>query len=140
MVEKYDKDKTEHSNTDLYEVVEYETVLDSVSEVCTIKEDSQKRDFTNSAVYYSLKTKELIDPNGVGIIDCLENRLHFIGNPKDRIREDPLRAVRTYKFIQRGWEATPKTLKATRENFAYALKEVSAERVRIELEKIVGLS
>jgi hypothetical protein len=109
------------------------------AEVGTIFQDAKRRDFTNSWIYRSLKTKELMDPSGMAIKDCQDNVLRFMGNPGERIKEDPLRVMRTFRFIQRGWEAETKTLKAAREHFEFAMKNVSATRVMLEVEKMANL-
>ena len=138
--ELYDPNNPEHNDPSLYEVVEYETELDSVSpEVGTIEEDAKRRDFTNSALYIKLKGFELLDPTGDAINDCFSNTLRFVGKPKDRILEDPLRVFRGYRMINRGWEVDKKTLKAMRENFDFATKNVSSTRIMNELEKMVKL-
>jgi tRNA nucleotidyltransferase/poly(A) polymerase len=143
--ELYDENNPDHNNPELYEVVEYSKELvenhrqNTGAEVGTIEEDAERRDFVNSCIYFSLKTSELIDPSGMAILDCQNNVLRFMGKPKDRIKEDPLRVFRAYKFIQRGWEVEPKTLRAVRENFEYATKTVNPERIRLEVEKMVGL-
>jgi len=109
------------------------------AQIGTIFEDAERRDFVNSAVYYSIKTGKLLDPSGKGILDCQNNVLQFMGNAKDRIDEDPLRVLRAYKFIGRGWEATPSTLKACRRNMELVMKTVAPTRVMLEIEKMVGL-
>ena len=136
--ELYDENNPEHSNPELYEVMETHEVLNVVT-VGTIEEDMKKRDFVNSCIYYSLKNEQLIDPSGEALKDCLENRLRFVGNPKDRIKEDSARVFRGYKFISRGWKADPKTLRSLRENFEYAVKNTNATRIMKEFEKIAGL-
>ncbi len=59
--------------------------------------DSQRRDFTANALYYSPKTGKILDFHN-GIMDIKEKRLKFIGNPKIRIQEDPLRIIRAIRF------------------------------------------
>ena len=137
--ELYDENNPEHNNPKLFEVMEYETVLDSVSGKATIEEDAERRDFCNSSIYLRLKDKALIDPTGEAINDCLGNILKFNGKPKERLAEDPLRTIRFYRFVQRGWEPDKKSLKAVRESFDEAIKNVSATRIMNELEKMVGL-
>ena len=109
------------------------------AEVGTIEEDSLRRDFVNSCIYFSLKTEKLIDPSGKAIIDCENNILRFMGKPQDRIKEDPARVFRCYKMIQRGWKPVPKTLKAIRENFDFAIKNTSSTRIMNEIESMVNL-
>lgn len=61
------------------------------------EEDARRRDFTMNAVY--------ADPNGTlhdplnGIPDILVRRVRFIGDVETRIREDPLRILRYFRFL-----------------------------------------
>lgn len=136
--ELYDENNPDHNNTKLYEVMEYEKTLD-VESVATVEEDMKKRDFVNSTVYFNLKTETLIDPSGMAIRDCQENRLRFMGKPKDRIQEDSARVFRGYKMIGRGWKPETKTLKAMRENFDFAITNTNSTRIMKEIESIVNL-
>jgi len=109
------------------------------AKVGTIEEDSQRRDFVNSCIYFSIKEEKLIDPSGMAIQDCQENRLRFMGKAKDRLNEDNLRGWRFYKFVSRGWEPDQKSLKAVRESWDSIYKNSNSERVRRELESIIAL-
>ena len=111
----------------------------SGAQVGTIEEDSQRRDFVNSCIYFSIKEKKLIDPSGNAITDCQNNILRFMGKPKDRIKEDSARVFRGYKMIGRGWKPEVKTLKAMRENFDFAVTNTNNTRIMNEIEKMVGL-
>lgn len=138
--ELFDENNPDHLNPELYEVMEEEHVFAEVFPIIgTIEEDSHRRDFTIGAVYYHLKEEKLIDPNGTGINDILDGVLRFIGKPKERLDEDSLRVIRFYRFISRGWEPTPKTLRAVRENFSDCIDKVNNTRIMTELEKIVGV-
>ncbi len=63
----------------------------------TIEEDAQRRDFTMNAIFYDPINNHLFDPfNGKKDI---ENRdINFIGNPEQRINEDPVRLLRAIRF------------------------------------------
>ena len=63
----------------------------------TIEEDAQRRDFTMNAIFYNPINNHLFDPfNGKKDI---ENRdINFIGNPEQRINEDPVRLLRAIRF------------------------------------------
>lgn len=104
-----------------------------------ISEDSKRRDFTVSALYYDIRSGDVLDPNGDACIDCFNSTLKFIGNPKDRIKEDPIRGLRFYNFVKRGWSPDDKSLKAVRKKWDYIYKHSNQERVRREIEKMVGL-
>jgi poly(A) polymerase len=108
-------------------------------ELGTIDDDAHRRDFTVNALYINTKTMELIDPTGMGMDDIKTRTLRFVGKPKDRIKEDYLRVIRFYRFVGRGFTPDPKSLKACREMFNEAYTSVAAERVRVEIEKIVGI-
>lgn len=104
-----------------------------------IYEDSARRDFYINAIYVNTKTLNVIDPTGYSIEDLDNNILRFIGNHKDRIKEDYLRVIRFYKFINRGYIPYPKHLKVVREMFSESIKNTSPERIRNELESIIQL-
>lgn len=63
----------------------------------SIEEDAQRRDFTMNAIFYDPINNHLFDPfNGKKDI---ENRdINFIGNPEQRINEDPVRLLRAIRF------------------------------------------
>lgn len=111
---------------------------DSV-EVGTIKEDSERRDFTVNALYFNISSDKLIDPTGQGLNDMSDNILRFVGSPEKRLDEDSLRSFRFYRFIAKGFTPETKSLKAVRNLFEKCVKTTTPERMRVELEKIVGV-
>jgi len=112
-------------------------------EIGTIFEDSLRRDLTLNALYYNIHYEKVQDPNGIGIIDINNKILRFIGKADDRIKEDYLRIARFYRFLGRfkdlGFKPDNKSLKACRMNFPEMQKIISSERLRNEIEKMVGL-
>lgn len=62
-----------------------------------IKGDSERRDFTMNAIYYDLSTDNFIDYHN-GISDIKSGIIRFVGNPYERLKEDPLRALRAIRF------------------------------------------
>ena len=109
-------------------------------EVGTIFDDAQRRDFTINALYFNLNTRKLLDPNLAGILDIKNKVLKFIGNPEDRIKEDKLRVMRFYRFLDStNFSADKNSLKAVRKNFENMLKETSSERIKSEVEKMIGV-
>ena len=105
----------------------------------TIEEDSQRRDLGVNAGYLRTTDMTLKDPSGQFVYDISDNLLRFIGKPADRIIEDPLRVYRFYRFVQKGFKPDTRSLKEVRRLFNAATEEVSKERIRTELERIVGL-
>jgi poly(A) polymerase len=106
-------------------------------EIGTMHEDAHRRDFTVNALYMHTRKDSVVDPTGMGISDIHNEILRFVGNPKDRIREDFLRVFRFYRFLSKGFSPDKKSLKAVRETFNEAYQRTTPERVRMELEKIV---
>ena len=98
--------------------------------------DAARRDFTVNSIYYDPINGLYLDPNN-GMKDAKERILRFIGRPQDRIREDYLRIFRFYRFLSKGFTPDKKSLKACRELFNEAYGQTTAERVRIEVERMV---
>ena len=97
--------------------------------------DASKRDLTINAVYADSKGNVFDYYNG---IEDLENGVvKFIGKPQDRIKEEPIRIMRFFRFYSIFGKTEPdaKSLKACVEN-KHLLKNVAIEQVRDELFKI----
>ena len=106
-------------------------------EVGDIKTDAFRRDFTVNSLFINTKTLEVLDPTGQGLDDINNRVLRFVGNPKGRINQDYLRCMRYYRFLSKGFKADKKSLKAVREMWNEAYEKTTAERVRVEIEKMV---
>ena len=63
----------------------------------TLDEDAFRRDFTVNALYYDPHEEEILDFVG-GIEDLQAHRLRFIGEPRARLQEDPVRLLRAMRF------------------------------------------
>ena len=61
-----------------------------------IEEDYPRRDFTINAIYISLDGKVFDFASGIN--DLNGHLIRTIGNPKERIKEDPLRILRAIRF------------------------------------------
>lgn len=108
-------------------------------EIGTIEEDAVRRDFTINAVYENPLTGKILDPTHLGLQDIKNRNLRFIGKPKDRIQEDYLRVFRFYRFLTKGFTGDRHSLRACRTYFDEAYENTTPERVRMEIEKMVGL-
>lgn len=131
----------QNSNNQI-EIANYRTDINQTGRstdvrIGSIDEDANRRDFTINALYYNLTTKEVLDPTGYGINSIMSNELKFIGNPKDRIKEDYLRVFRFYRFIGKGLIPHPKSLSTCRSMFAEAIKNTEPQRIVNEIERIV---
>lgn len=107
-------------------------------EIGTIDEDANRRDFTINALYQDPLTGLIADPTGKGMADIGSRTLRFIGRPKDRIQEDYLRVFRFYRFLScKNLVPDIKSMRACRQYFNEAYEKTTAERVRLELERMV---
>ena len=100
------------------------------------REDARRRDFTINALLLDPLSGEVLD--FVGGRGDLEARLiRAIGDPTTRFREDHLRLLRAVRFATRlEFEIEGATFDAIR-RCAPAIRDVSAERVRDEISRIL---
>lgn len=103
------------------------------------REDAARRDFTINALYADPATREVFDWFG-GLADLKARKVRFIGDARQRIREDHLRILRYFRFQARfGSEpADPEAEEACRE-LAATLKGLSRERIGMECLNLLGL-
>lgn len=98
-------------------------------------EDLSRRDLTINAIAFD--GKELIDPYH-GQEDIKNKLIRAVGDPHARFEEDALRMMRAVRIAaQLGFLIENSTLSAIQKN-AHLIKNISAERVRDELFKILG--
>ena len=106
---------------------------DNVEFVKSLDEDLSRRDFTMNAIAVS-DSGEMIDPFG-GVGDIKKRMIRCVGAPGERFSEDALRMFRAFRFsAELGFEIEAETLSSIKSN-AKKARAISAERVRIELEK-----
>ena len=128
---------------DGFEVTTYR--IDGVYEDCrhpkeviftsNLTEDLKRRDFTINAMAYSHESG-IVDEFG-GLEDLKNGVIRCVGNPRDRFSEDALRMMRAVRFAaQLGFELSEDVKEAIRE-MADALDFVSAERIQVELVKLI---
>jgi poly(A) polymerase len=101
-------------------------------------EDAARRDFTINALYVHPQTLEMFDWFG-GLTDLAERRVRFIGDARQRIREDHLRILRYYRFQARFGSALDQQAEEACAELAPMLKGLSRERVAMELLNLLGL-
>nr|WP_318682943.1 CCA tRNA nucleotidyltransferase [uncultured Acetatifactor sp.] len=98
-------------------------------------EDLKRRDFTINAMAYN-EEGGLIDVFG-GLRDMEEKTIRCVGAPKERFSEDALRIMRAIRFsAQLGYGIEKRTKEAIRV-MSPALKGISAERIQVELVKLI---
>lgn len=107
----------------------------------SLQEDLARRDFTINAVAADALTGGILDPFE-GRRDLESGVIRPVGDPLDRMRDDPLRMLRAVRFettlssSEKPFAMTPDLEEAIRNN-AHWLKSISAERIRNEFEKIL---
>ncbi|HYL61408.1 MAG TPA: CCA tRNA nucleotidyltransferase [Candidatus Methylomirabilis sp.] len=100
------------------------------------EEDVQRRDFTINGLLMRHDTGEILDFVG-GQADLKAGVIRAIGEPDRRFGEDKLRMMRAVRFAARfGFEIEHKTFASIRKH-AGAVTDVSAERIREELTKLL---
>lgn len=110
---------------------------DSVKFVADIEEDLSRRDFTMNSMALEVLTGKLHDPFG-GREDIGRGLIRSVGDPHRRFGEDGLRPLRAIRFAaQLGFTIAPDTLSAIPASLG-AFRQVSRERVRDELQKILS--
>src|ERR1700677_3652189 len=100
------------------------------------KEDVERRDFTINGLLLDPATNEVLDFVG-GRKDLDSGIIRTIGDPERRFAEDKLRMLRGVRFAARfGYAIEPETFQAIK-NLAPQTNQVSRERVRDELSKML---
>lgn len=100
----------------------------------SIRDNLSGRDFTMNAIAWSPETG-LIDPFN-GIKDIAKHRIKAISI--DNFRNDPLRLLRTYRFISElGWKAEPETRKMVR-HLRKEIRKSASERITLEFFKLLN--
>jgi poly(A) polymerase len=106
-----------------------------------LREDLARRDFTINAVAADALTGEIVDPFE-GRKDLERGVIRAVGDPLERMRDDPLRMLRAVRFEttlskpEKPFAMTQDLEEAIRNNAGW-LESISAERKREEFEKIL---
>lgn len=100
-----------------------------------LSEDLRRRDFTINAMAFSDR-EGLVDLFG-GMSDLDAGIIRAVGDARERFSEDALRMLRALRFSARfGYDIDEDTKHAIKE-LAPTLSNISAERIRDELEKLI---
>ncbi|WP_109522974.1 CCA tRNA nucleotidyltransferase [Nocardia aurea] len=106
----------------------------------TLEGDLVRRDFTVNAMAVRIGAAgelEFVDPLD-GIAALLAGVLDTPAAPQDSFHDDPLRMLRAARFVsQLGFELAPRVETAMTE-MAEQIDRITAERVRTELDKLIG--
>ena len=106
-----------------------------VTFTASLEEDLKRRDFTVNAMAYN-EEDGLVDLFG-GRQDLERKIIRCVGEANERFEEDALRIMRAVRFsAQLGFTIEERTKEAIR-GHADRLRQVSAERIQVELTKLV---
>lgn len=107
---------------------------DLVEFIRNVKDDVNRRDFTINSLLYD--GKYIIDYVG-GLLDLNNKKIRAIGNADDRFKDDALRMMRCIRFsCQLSFNIVKSTIQSIERN-TELIKNVSQERIRDELVKIL---
>lgn len=98
-------------------------------------EDLKRRDFTINAMAYSDATGLVDEFDG---LECIDKKIiRAVGNAHDRLNEDALRILRALRFSAELDYKMDEELRAAIKDLAQNLSKISAERVAMELTKLL---
>ena len=101
------------------------------------EEDAARRDFTFNALYMDFRG--VISDFFNGEEDLRAQRVRFIGNAGDRIREDGLRILRFFRFLAtHGHPPADEQAIAACASQHKMLERLSGERIQQEMKKLLG--
>jgi tRNA nucleotidyltransferase/poly(A) polymerase len=112
---------------------------DEVSFGSSLKSDLQRRDLTMNAIAVDVARRLLHDPFE-GRKDLEEGVVRAVGSASDRLREDGLRIMRAYRFMDagsRGLLTADESLSIALIERQDCIKNVSVERIWGELKRIL---
>lgn len=131
--------KIEGTKFDITTLREENSYIDSrhPGEVKFVKDlniDVKRRDFTINALYldHNLQTIDYVD----GVSDLKKGILRMVGNPENRLKEDPLRIIRALRFsIDYDLSIEEELDKAIRNNISL-LDKLNIEKIKQDIKKI----
>lgn len=100
------------------------------------EEDAQRRDFTINGMFFDPLEHKVLDFVG-GERDLSQGYVRAIGDPHARMREDKLRMLRAVRFTAHLEFGLARTTKAAVTEMAPQIHVVSAERIAVELRRML---
>lgn len=104
----------------------------------TAEEDARRRDFTVNSFFYDPVNSELIDYCN-GLRDIENRTIRMIGEPRQRIQEDPLRMLRALRFAHKSQFSIEPELRQALFDLAEQIRLSVLPRRREELLKVLRL-
>jgi len=105
-----------------------------------LKDDVERRDFTVNSLLKDLSTGEILDLTGMGKDDIKKGIVRTPLDPDKIFTDDPLRMLRAVRFAMKyKWKLPMFMLRGLKKNAAQ-LQNISQERIRDELDKMLMTS
>jgi poly(A) polymerase len=102
-----------------------------------LKDDVFRRDFLVNSLLYDLTSGETLDLTGMGKDDIKKGIIRTPLDPNITFKEDPLRILRCMRFSAKyNWKLPMFMIRAVKKN-APQLKNISRERIQVEIDKIL---
>lgn len=102
-----------------------------------LEDDAYRRDLTVNSLFKDIVSGEIKDLTGKGISDIKAGIVRTPTDPDQTFKDDPLRMLRAVRFaVKYNWKMPMSMIKALKKN-ADMLKNISQERIRDELNKML---
>lgn len=98
--------------------------------------DLRRRDFAVNAMAITLPTLDFVDPYS-GLVDAARGVIRTPGAPAESFDDDPLRMMRAVRFVSQLGFTLDEGVREAITNMTERLTIVSAERIQVELVKLV---
>jgi tRNA nucleotidyltransferase (CCA-adding enzyme) len=98
----------------------------------SIESDLGGRDFTCNALAWCLKKSQLIDPYD-GLTSIRNRLLIAVGNPHERLEEDPLRILRMVRLASSHKLVVDASTHSAARELVSGLRVIAPERIRVEI-------
>lgn len=105
----------------------------------SVENDCIRRDLTINTLYYNISTGEMLDITGKGVEDIKARRLRTPGPPEEVYQDDPLRIMRTIRFMGVYNVDVDRPTAEAMERWIVDLHNTSVERLHHEFDRILTL-
>jgi poly(A) polymerase len=105
-----------------------------------LKDDVFRRDLTVNSLLKNISNDEILDLTGTGVDDIKNGIVRSPSDPTSTFKDDPLRMLRAVRFtFKYNWKLPKEMISSMRENSG-ELKNISNERIKDELNKILKVT
>lgn len=98
--------------------VDLKVITPDFSEKDILSENTLYRDYTICALFCN-QQGVIFDPTGRALQDFEQKQLNTISNARSTLKEDPVRILRAFKYIARGYKTSPELEEALKEPLSF---------------------